>query len=233
MRMLRRLIGILVLVMVVLAMVQMVGAQGVQTWYFTGDTKPSGALTADDDKTHTKDNLLHKGEATTTGHSFYLPYDEVAWFYADTGAECDVGFGEHAWTAHIRTEAIEDDEIGETLKVEIGKVTPGGGVTVLAEGSKSLTAVGSKTVWDITCEDNGATNQDFSTGDWLGVRISWTCTTDKLRIYYGTPEVGEDSTIRSPSSDPGYPVPELSTLILLSTGLLALAGYVLLTKKRK
>ncbi len=32
-----RLIGILVLGMLVLAMVQVVGAQGAQTWYFTGD----------------------------------------------------------------------------------------------------------------------------------------------------------------------------------------------------
>lgn len=34
-------------------------------------------------------------------------------------------------------------------------------------------------------------------------------------------------------ADPLPPIPELPTLILFSTGLLALAGYVLLTKRRK
>ncbi len=40
------------------------------------------------------------------------------------------------------------------------------------------------------------------------------------------------SKATSPSSDPGYPVPELSTLILFSLGLLVLAGYVGLRRKR-
>ena len=39
------------------------------------------------------------------------------------------------------------------------------------------------------------------------------------------------SYIRSPSVDPGYPVPELSTLVLLSFGLLALMGYVGLKRR--
>ena len=40
------------------------------------------------------------------------------------------------------------------------------------------------------------------------------------------------SKATSPFSDPGYPVPELSTLILFSTGLLVLAGYVVLGRRK-
>ena len=231
---LMKLLGIILLLAgLLVALVSGAGAETAQTWYLTADGKPADAPLAEDEKTHYKDNLLHKDEATTTGHYFDLPYDEVAWFYADTGAECDLSFGEYAWKAYIRTEAIEDDEVGHTLKVEICKVTPGGTVTVLAEGSKTFSGAVDPGVREITCEDIVDTTQNFSTGDWLGIRISWTCPTDRLRIYYGTPADKEDSTIISPSTDPGYPVPELPTIILVFLGLLLLGGYIWLKRWRK
>lgn len=63
----------------------------------------------------------------------------VAWFYADTGAEIDLGFGEHDWEARIRTEKIDGAEIGTSLKVSTCKLDTGGSVTILAEGTKVLT----------------------------------------------------------------------------------------------
>ena len=228
-----KLIGILVLGMVVLASVQVVGAETTQTWYLTSDGKPAGAPTASDGLTHAKDNLLHKGERIGSGSYFNLPHDEVAWFYADTGAECGLGFGENAWAAHIRTEKIEGIEVGKNLTVEICKLDKGTGeVTVLARNMTALTAMAeSKHLWNLTCEDVGG-SQDFSTGDWLAVRLLWDCSGDSLQIHYKAKE-GSDSYIESPSTDPGYPVPELSTLLLISIGLFTLTGYVLLTKRRK
>ena len=235
MRMLRRLIGILVLGVVVLAMVQVVGAETTQTWYLTSDDKPAGAPTASDDLAHAKNNLLHKDEWAGTDGSFYLtPAKPAAWFYADTGAECDLGFGEHSWKAYIRTEGIEEgDEADTHLKVSVCKLDTGGSVTVLAEDTIELTVASAYTPWEIICEDT-AGPQDFNVGDWLAVRLWWTDAPEakNLRIYYKA-ETDRDSYITSPSSDPGYPVPELPTIILFSTGLIALAGYVLLTKKRK
>ena len=76
-----------------------------------------------------------------------------------------------------------------------------------------------------------STTQNFNTGDWLGVRVSWSGpATDAIRVYYD-PTGDKSSYVKSPSADPGYPIPELSTLILFSSGLLALAGYAL--KRRK
>jgi len=204
-----------------------------QTWYLTPEDKPDNAPTANDSRTHAKDNLMHKGSGNGTGEYFDLNYTEVAWFYADTGAECGLGFGDNPWKAHIRTEPIEGDEIGHNLTVEICRLEKGtGNVTVIASHTEQLTAVGTKHLWNITCEDNVSTTQDFSTGDWLAVRLSWDCPSDELRIYYKA-EAGNDSYIESPSTDPGYPIPELSTLILFASGLLALVGYVLLERDKR
>jgi len=225
---------ILVLVTVLSISVGAVNAETAQTWYLTGDDKPSGAPTANDSVAHDKDNLMNKsvGVGTWTGSNFGLNSGEPAWFYADTGAECGLGFGEKNWTAHIRTESIEGGEIGSILCVEICKLSSDGSITFLANGSETLTAAGSKKLWNMTCVDQD-TKQDFITGEWLALRVFWENeTADTLTIHYKN-VTGSDSYIESPSSDPGYPVPELSTIILFSTGLLALIGYVLLTKRRK
>ena len=204
-----------------------------QTWYLTPENKSDDAPTANDGLEHAKDNLMHKGSGSGTGEYFNLNYTGVAWFYADTGAECGLGFGDNPWKAHIRTEAIEGDEVGHNLTVEICRLEKGtGNVTVLASHTEQLTAVETEHLWNITCEDNESTTQDFSTGDWLAVRLSWDCPTDELQIYYKA-EAGNDSYIESPSTDPGYPIPELSTLILFASGLLALVGYVLLERDKR
>lgn len=203
-----------------------------QVWYLTPEPKPSGAHNATDSLTHKVDNLLHKdiGKKTGGDRSFNLSSTEVAWFYADTGAENGLSFGEYNWTIYIRTEAIESGEVGN-LTVEICKLDSGGNSTILAENTTNLTVTSAYTLWEMNCIDNGSTTQDFSAGDWLAVRLSWDCTAGELQIYYEIEE-HSNSYVKSPSSDPGYPVPELPTLILFSSGLLILAGYVLL-KQRK
>jgi len=206
-----------------------------QVWYLSSDDKPSGAPLADG-LTHKVDNLLHKdiGKKTGGDRSFYLSSTEVAWFYADTGAENGLSFGEYGWTTYIRTEKIDGDEIDHNLTVEICKLNKStGDITVIANKTTKLNATtDAKHLWIITCEDNLSTTQDFSAGDWLAVRLSWDCPTDPLRIYYEIEE-HSNSYVKSPSSDPGYPVPELPTIILISSGLLTLAGYVWLTKRRR
>jgi hypothetical protein len=56
---------------------------------------------------------------------------------------------------------------------------------------------------------------------------------DTIRIYYDPLDDVKDPYLISPSSDHGYPIPELSTLILFSMGVIALLGYVLLKKRDK
>ena len=227
---------IVMVLILVSAMAQMVSAETAQTWYLTGE--PAGAPTANDGiDSHTKDALLNKSEGigTWAGTRVDLPPDNVAWFYADTGAKCDLGFGENSWTAYIRTEEIKiDDEAGTHLKVSICKLDGAGSVTILAEGTKELTVTDAAyTLWEVDCMDM-AGPQDFNAEDWLAVRLWWTDAPGgkNLRIYYKA-ETDRDSYITSPPSDPGYPVPELPTLVLFSAGLLILAGYAYMGRRNK
>jgi hypothetical protein len=225
---------ILVLMLVSATTVQMVSAAGEQSWYLTGDAKPTGAPMANDSVVHDKDNLMNKsvGIGTWGGSYFSLDSGKPAWFYADTGAECGLGFGENNWTAHIRTESIEGGEIDSVLYVEICKLSTNGSITFLANGSKTLTSADPKKLWNITCVDQN-TEQDFLNGEWLSLRVLWQNeTADTLKIYFEN-DTDSDSYITSPSSDPGYPVPELPTIILFSAGLLILAGYVYMGRRNK
>ncbi len=209
--------------------VTVVAAETTQTWYFTtAENTTVGAPYANDGWVHDKDLVMNKTKPTY-GTYCILDGQKALWFYADTGAQVDLGFGESAWTAKIYT-SDPNKKAGNTTTVDICKITPDGTVTVLASGSEIL--VDDKIEYNITCEDKGTTTQDFSNGDWLGARVSWSGpATETIRIYYN-PSDGKSSYVTSPSTDPGYPAPELHSLVLFSTGLLALAGYSLLTKRR-
>jgi len=206
-----------------------------QTWYLTSTAKPEDAPLANDYLTHITDDLMQKGTRGGTGDYFDLPGNEVAWFYADVGAENNISFGENPWEAHIRTVSVTGLQVNKSLTVEICRLAKEtGDVTVIANHTKELWPgrgyYGTPYLWDMTCEDNSSTTQDFSTGDWLAVRIS--CDSPvPLQIYYKA-EAGSDSYIASTYSDPGYPIPELSTVMLFGLGLLMVAGYVGLMRKR-
>ena len=64
------------------------------------------------------------------------------------------------------------------------------------------------------------------TGDWLAARVSNTGTEDFTLITDGS------CFISYPPDDPAWPYPELSTLVLLSSGLLALAGFAVYSRRR-
>ena len=70
-------------------------------------------------------------------------------------------------------------------------------------------------------------------GGRFALEVLWSgIASGNLQIHCNPP--GEHpSMVTSPSTDPGYPVPELPTIILLSVGLLALGGYAWLKRGRK
>lgn len=199
-----------------------------QVWYFTEAANTTvNAPYANDGWVHDKDLVMNKTKPAD-GTYCILDGGRALWFYATTGAQTDLSFGENNWTAKIFT-SNPGDKAGNTTTVDVCKITPGGAVTVIANGSVQLVA--DKTEYDITCVDNTSTTQNFNTDDWLGVRVSWSGpTNDTIWVYYNTTG-GKNSYVKSPTTDPGFPIPELSTLILFSSGLLALAGYAL--KRRK
>jgi hypothetical protein len=94
----------------------------------------------------------------------------------------------------------------------LGWVSPG-----ISEGSHSITPAIS------------GDSMEFDTGEHLMLALKW-------YPVSGSPDLvvtfGSGTKLASPSTDPGYPVPELSSLILFSVGLLALAGYVVYRRRK-
>jgi hypothetical protein len=76
------------------------------------------------------------------------------------------------------------------------------------------------------------TDHTIGENDYLAIQV--TDYTGYINIQVLTVgEVNSPSYIASPSTDPGYPFPELPTVLLTSIGLLALTGFVLFSRVEK
>jgi len=69
-------------------------------------------------------------------------------------------------------------------------------------------------------------------GDRLALRLSYESPyyIDGMLIFYNTES--RPSSLGSPETDPGYPLPELSTLALFGGGLACLVGYLALSRRK-
>ena len=212
-------------------MVQVVGAETTQSWRLLHDTY--AGTTANDGTDHHYDLFMDKtGETSETPWSTYFNSPKTVWWYAENAAECNLGFGEKNWMAHIAHGGISEEVGSQTLYVDVYKVKTDSNIVHLAGGTQLFNGGDTAGTWNIICVDDGDTTQDFTTGERLAFRVKHDYSGIKqIRIYYYKDMDNKRSRLESPSTDPGYPVPELSTLILLSIGLIALTGYVLLTKR--
>jgi hypothetical protein len=203
-----------------------------QTWHFWDDAYPG---------THAIDGFTHKLNANMSkagygdGSLFVnLTTNQVAWWYALYPAQVDVPFGDGNWLAPIYYNFTEAGKSG-TVYVDVYSVTTSGTLERrLANGSAALSSQGGVTYQNIPCYDDPATVQTVLTGDRLAVRVKYNGTGTFQCGYNGPTGVDPDtpSRIIGPTNDPGYPVPELSTIILMSTGLLVLMGYVVYSRRR-
>ena len=219
-----RLIGILVLGMLVLAMVQVVGAQGEHTWYFTGDDASAPTYSgADYNKIMTK--WVEGGDDKIT-----LAPGERVWFYADELAACDVTFPAGSWDVSYWVKTLNAYDGSKRLYTRLHNVTSDGGHTEIKGtwGGISYNADIQEYSKSLIPDEPFTVKKDGG----FAIEILWQSGDQGNLEIHCNPSGEHASKATSPSSDPGYPVPELPTVILFSTGLITLAGYVLLTKKR-
>jgi len=226
-------VAILVLGTVNLAL----ASPGSQKWYLRhidyGGTKVDDS--AEDVNTpHLGDWTMSKlsGDSNWAVEIHYVSGYNVAWWYAENATQTGVTFGSgDDWTVfleYINTSLTAT----ETLHAQIFKVDSSGNYTALTDqyAGTGITANWADT---LTYTLNGKAVQSLAVGDRLALRLRWTeSESDELGIKYngGT---GYGSYVQSPESDPAYPVPELSTIILISIGLLGLGGYVWLSRRKK
>lgn len=206
-----------VLVLGTVSLVQ--ASPGSQEWYLRNTSYGGTAVddSAEDVVTpHLGDWIMSKtqGDNNWAVEIDYLSGYRVAWWYAENAAQTGVTFGSgDDWTVYLE---YMNTSLGstETLHAQIFKVDSSGNYTALTD-QYAGTGLPANTTTTRTCTLNGKAEQSLQVGDRLAVRLRWTESDDLSIKFNGGVESGYVSYVQSPESDPAYPVPELSTIILI------------------
>ncbi|HSW58356.1 MAG TPA: hypothetical protein VLH15_08145 [Dehalococcoidales bacterium] len=145
---------------------------------------------------------------------------------ADQVAQANVTFTAGSWGLTLVTDSDWGTN-GDKCLVEIGQWD---GASFISEVS---------TTAQITYTVSGLTNivklniqtapVTIANGNWLALKI--TNNDIKTHVVH-TGDSKHNSNLLSPQTDPGYPLPEIATIILLGAGVLGLGGYILLRRRK-
>jgi hypothetical protein len=154
------------------------------------------------------DTNMYKGDTSKPEGTVTITSGESHVWRANNPATVDVGFPAGNWTGNI----MLGEGFTDTSTVEVGSCN-GSNFTVY--GSQMINGNGSA-AYPLSISVGAFI---VNIGDYLALQISSSGT--DLILKTG----GGDSYLTSPKTDPGYPIPEMSTFTLLSVALLALVGY--------
>ena len=201
----RKVFAIALVLMALVSIFVPVASATSETWYLCTDTPdPSLSKSAPGDGT----------VALTDG--------VMSDWSTETPAQCSLTIGAGTWTVDLDYTAPTGGGDVDIMIYRTGG--PSGNLKIGEQNNVGLSGgTHTKTV-AITGSD-----VDFVSGDYIVLWITWDHQggTDSLTVNCGS----LDSTLKTPDSDPGFPVPELSSLVLFSVGLLALVGYVVYRRK--
>ena len=143
---------------------------------------------------------------------------------ANASALVDCSFTDGTWTGWVDFTEENNLAVGETIKIEVGSLHPTTSVFT-SEGSMTYTADSDQDGKSISISPGAFTVSEIH---YLAVKITMTSGSVQVETNGGT---RSDTYIKYPYGTPDYPVPELPTIILMSTGLLALFGYVVYRRR--
>lgn len=213
--------SVFVIVSAVILLVSLVGTASAlnQTWYMLNTG--SGATGADYEMQ--KDG----GEGTT----LYVEIDkDVSKIWAaDQAVAVDGGIDMNAvWTGNIRLYVTQYGTHSASLQVDIGVLSSVGGFTLKDSNSDSWDTTGIKNMpLSFTLDDLALAKDEY-----LALKLTNTHGTNWVRIHTADGGDKSPSYITYPLNNPDYPVPELSTLLLTSVGMLMLGGFVVYSRRR-
>jgi len=188
-----------------------------QTWYFTNDTV-TGPTWSETDYNRNMTKGKEGGDDKIT-----LANGKRVWFYADQLAECNVSFPAGVWNVSYWVKTLDASESNTQLYTRLQVVTPEGEHTEIKGGS-NLISYSENLQENVESLDAGSFT--VPKDGRFAIEVLWQSDANgSLEVYCNPPE-GHSSLVTSPSSDPGYPIPELPTILLFSLGLLVIAGYV-------
>ena len=187
---------------------------GRQTWYL------SGTATGSDYVQYGGDYTRGAGTVTITEGA------AVEYWRSDGAASGSFTFPAENWNVAVTLNAAPST--GNAFTGHLGSYDPDG-TTYTEEDSWSFTgANGAKTYFTATFNPGSVTVPD---GDYLAF---WVANSDDATNEDIVVKVGSsNSCVISPATDPGYPVPELPTIVLMAVGLAMLGGYATVARHRK
>jgi hypothetical protein len=163
------------------------------------------------------DDTMYKEIINKPSGTLTITDGESNLWLADEVAEVNVGFPAGTWEGLITLEETLAD--GEQFTVTIGS-SHDSIITPADNGSQTLEGNGSDKSFSLSITADAFT---VDTGDYLALQIDNPLggSTGAFNIKTGL----RSNYISSPLSDPGYPIPELPGIILLSLALAILGGY--------
>jgi hypothetical protein len=194
------LIGLLLTSMLVLAIGVPALATGAQNWYLNS-TSRSGNL------------VMDKARGGQSG-SITVPANSTRYWLADQAALDNVTFPQGVWVIGLKTDVWTNSSTSAVLTVGQWKTsfTP---FSTNNRGKLSYNAGRSMMTFELQTGP-----QTILKGNFLALEVTNNDTISHVITTDGR------SFIESPSSDPGYPLPEVATIVLLGTGLAGLFGYI-------
>jgi len=178
---------------------------GAQTWYLHNN------------------NVMYKGVTNNEEESVVIGASGSNVWVADQAATVDATFSSSAWTGQVVFASAPS--AAHTFTIDIGSADADGSDFTAGGPDATLTGNGSATVFTYTTD---AASFTVPNTKYLALRI----TNNSSSPYTVTTGVTWSYT-NSPSSDPGYPIPEPSTIILLGSGLTILAGYFVWHRRKR
>jgi hypothetical protein len=207
----------MVLVLILVSATAQIAGAVSNTWYLSSTSTPPDG----DNK------VMYKGSQDGGTDGVWIGLSQSVIWIANQPAQCNVGFAAGNWAGHLRK--TNDNPNADGFNVAIG-VWDGSSFTSYGNADGDF---GDSKDKDFTISAN---TFDVIEGQYLAFNVT------NSEIPHGLSHDGwhfrivtDDgpSYVSSPEKAPDYPVPELSTIILVSAGLLILAGYVYMGKRSK
>ena len=202
-----------------------------QAWYFTTNTA-SAPINDTLNSGIDSHRIMTKGVEGGADTEMSLPKGKQVWFYADQVADCNVSFPAGTWNVSYWVRTIDDEDSDKLITTRLHGIDSTGaelpGSPYAVEYYNILEA---HTVENVTKSLNAAGFTIPEDGR-FAIEVLWDSTAQQGLQVYCNPPGKHASQVTSPTSDPGYPIPELPTVLLLGLGLLVFAGYVGLRRRR-
>jgi len=164
--------------------------------------------------------VMYKGDDTKTAGTVTVADDQFQIWRANEEA-VNVGFPANTWTGVITLDDASTSN--ETFAVEVGRYVD---TTFTSYGSQTFSEYGDDKTHSFSISAGGFTVPETK---YLALRITNPAGSDNLVVKTGL----NYSYLTSGASDPGYPVPELPTIILLGAGLACLGGYIIFMRRKR